>query len=83
MEQEMLKRLDVLAEKLGVAASMVWGFYIRQAYIDGVADLAAAGMITLVFIVAVRKAPWLAAFSNSNKEVIRVCLRSYFCYPCL
>lgn len=33
--QEMLARLDALAAKLGVAASAIWNFYIRQARIEG------------------------------------------------
>lgn len=37
--QEMLKRLDALASKLGMAASGIWGFYIRQARVEGVTDL--------------------------------------------
>jgi hypothetical protein len=37
--QEMLKRLDALASKLGMAATALWGFYIRQARITGAIEL--------------------------------------------
>lgn len=33
--QEMMKRLEALAGKLGMAAAALWGFYTRQAYVTG------------------------------------------------
>lgn len=44
--QEMMKRLDALAGKLGMAATALWGFYIRQARISGIEDI----MWTILFV---------------------------------
>lgn len=46
--QEMLKRLDALASKLGMAASAIWGFYIRQARIDGLTYAIVGGILLLL-----------------------------------
>jgi hypothetical protein len=40
MTQELLKRLDALAAKLGMAATAIWQMYVLQARIDGMECLA-------------------------------------------
>jgi hypothetical protein len=35
LNQEILNRLDLLAEKLGVTVEMLWKVCVKQAYIDG------------------------------------------------
>lgn len=44
---EILKRLDAMAAKLGVAAGEVWRILVKQAFIDGVTDLI-AGLLILI-----------------------------------
>lgn len=51
-KQELLKRLDALGDKLGVAGAHLWSVLVRQAYIEGVTDLVVAGLVGIVFVVA-------------------------------
>lgn len=44
MNPEIMKRLDVLAEKLGVTAQYLWGVLIKQARVEAIED-------TLLFVV--------------------------------
>lgn len=47
-KQELLKRLDVLAEKLGTTAAYLWSVLIRQAISDGVTDIVTAVFFAVV-----------------------------------
>lgn len=38
-EEEILKRIDALAEKLGVASEHVWGVLVKQAVLEGAIGL--------------------------------------------
>ena len=49
--KQILTRLDALASKLGVAASAIWGFYLRQARVDG-GMYAIIGSILLLLVIA-------------------------------
>jgi hypothetical protein len=55
MKDEVLKRLDVLAAKLGVAVGHVLEIATRQAYIDGWRDLGFAVLWAVLCVIAVRK----------------------------
>lgn len=35
LQQQLLQRLDALAQKLGIAATAIWNMYVQQARIDG------------------------------------------------
>lgn len=52
MKEELLKRLDVLAAKVGVASEHMWGVLVRQAYIEGISVLVATLLVAIgsVFI---------------------------------
>lgn len=43
LSEELLKRLDMLAQKLGVAADTVFALYVRQAHLQGTLGL---GLLT-------------------------------------
>lgn len=53
MTEEILKRLDALSAKLGVAAATLWDAYLRQARIEGIKDLAWAGIWSVVTILCI------------------------------
>ena len=39
MSDEILKRVDALAAKLGVVSEKLWGVLVKQAYVDGAIDV--------------------------------------------
>lgn len=39
MQKELLARLDVLADKMGVTVEYLWGVLVKQAYVDGIRDV--------------------------------------------
>jgi hypothetical protein len=47
MNQELLKRLDALAEKLGTTGAMLWDVMIRQARVELVSDALFMGLNVL------------------------------------
>jgi len=51
LTQQILSRLDAIGAKLGVAAQAVWGFYIRQAYVEGITCLL-IGLLALALCIA-------------------------------
>lgn len=54
MNEEILKRIDVLAAKMGVASEQLWAALIRQAHIEGVFDmwtLCSASVVTVLSLV--------------------------------
>lgn len=50
LTSEILKRIDVLAEKLGVASGQLWSVMIAQARIEGITMLIIAGVLALVAV---------------------------------
>jgi len=54
MNNEILSRLDILAQKLGTTAVHLWGVVVRQARIEAWSDLGIA-ILWLVFIFGVAK----------------------------
>jgi len=63
---EILKRLDVLSEKLGTTATHLWAVLVKQAYITGIADSVAAGFMLFLVVVGYKllKAGWVAAVKD-------------------
>jgi hypothetical protein len=59
MNEEILKRLDALAAKLGIASAHLWDVMITQSRIDGVEDLVFAVMYLLGTAATVWVARWL------------------------
>lgn len=54
MKEEILKRIDALAEKLGVAASHIYSVYVHQAQINGIQELTwAAFWLAIAVLTAV------------------------------
>lgn len=62
MTEELLKRLDALSAKLGVAAQALWGSYMKQAMINGW-ECMAAGVIFLTI-----SAVCMAAFVYEHRR---------------
>jgi hypothetical protein len=51
-KQEMLKRLDALADKLGTTAAYLWSVLLKQARLDGIESLIAVGFLTALAVTA-------------------------------
>jgi hypothetical protein len=66
--QEMLVRLDALAAKLGMAASTLWGYYLRQAYIDGISYLIWVCVLFAMAVFALRKSQKLYVFVTTKDD---------------
>jgi hypothetical protein len=49
-KQEMIKRLDALADKLGTTAAYLWSVLVKQAWLNGIDDLMAVGFLTVLAI---------------------------------
>jgi hypothetical protein len=49
-KQEILKRLDVLAEKLGTTAQYLWSVLVKQGTIEGISDIF-VGVIFLIGLI--------------------------------
>jgi len=47
-KQELLKRLDSLAEKLGTTGAYLWQVLVRQGRVEGIADLVTAGLLGII-----------------------------------
>ncbi len=47
MKEEIFKRIDALAVKLGVTAQYLWGVLVKQAGVEAVKDLVWAGFFTV------------------------------------
>jgi hypothetical protein len=58
---EVLTRLDVLAEKLGVAAGQIWQIYVAQAKVEGIKYLASGvvGLLPLAIYLYFAKRFWV------------------------
>jgi hypothetical protein len=51
-KQEMLKRLDMLADKLGTTTAYLWSILLKQAWLDGIELLIAVGFLTVLAVAA-------------------------------
>jgi len=54
IKQEIFKRLDVLADKLGVAAGHLWAVLVRQALATAVADLVIVFLSAIGLVIAIK-----------------------------
>lgn len=54
--QAVLSRVDQLSAKLGVAAGHIWGFYVRQAYVEATTDAIAAIVAAVLSYISLRLA---------------------------
>lgn len=50
---QIMKRLDALGQKLGIAAGALWGIYVRQGYVTGLQDAFTAGFCALLLIACI------------------------------
>lgn len=58
MQDEILKRLDALAEQMGIATGHLWEVMVRQATISGIVDMAWALVLIFVVIVGWKIGKW-------------------------
>lgn len=81
---EMWKRLDVIGQKLGVAAEHLWALLIKQAYVESVAQLV-AGLIILtaatVLIVIFKRAYSKASKYDGEGFMVGMILTPVLGYP--
>lgn len=54
MKEEILKRLDALAEKLGVAASYIFKLYVQQAKVEIIQDFTVLGIAVMLIYASVK-----------------------------
>lgn len=66
MKEELFKRIDALAVKLGVTAQYLWGVLVKQAGVEGMKNLALVGLFSLT---ALGLALW--AKRCFNREALR------------
>ena len=50
LTSEILKRIDALAEKLGVASGQLWSVIVAQARVEGITLLIIAGVLAIVAV---------------------------------
>jgi hypothetical protein len=50
MQKQILARIDLLAQKLGLAANQIWEMFLRQSYINGIEN---AVLATILFVIAI------------------------------
>ena len=72
MQDEILKRLDALAQKLGTTAEHLWAVLIRQSYIEGVEDVAVGVGCVFAFLFCLRQ--YLNPREGSDEDVT-LCIR--------
>lgn len=58
MQDEILKRLDLLAARLGLLAGQVWQFYTAQAKLDGWLDISIGCLLIVTALIAAGVANW-------------------------
>lgn len=68
MSDEILKRIDALAAKLGIAASHLWSVYVKQARIEAIECIGWGVMWLLISLAACFGARWLFK-SDDEHEV--------------
>lgn len=81
MSEELLKRLDLLAAKMGTTGSHLWEVLIREARINGVMNLfwAMASIVAIclfVFRVAPKLIAWDDSFDRAGGLMVLGCLIS-------
>lgn len=70
VSSEVFKRLDALADKLGVAASKVYEVYVHQAKIDAQLDIVWAAFWFLMAVVFVGIGAWLLKGKEEWRETV-------------
>jgi hypothetical protein len=73
MDTELLKRLDALSAKLGVAANALWGSYMKQAILNGW-ECFAFGVFFLAAMLLFWKISW---DSKGNNEKLDRCALAF------
>ena len=68
--QELMTRLDALTNKLGVASTAIWGFYLKQARIEGIEDFVFGTMFLILALVNSYFIYWLL---TKKKEYVWGC----------
>lgn len=68
MKEELFKRIDALAVKLGVTAQYLWGVLVKQAGVEGVKDLTFVGIFGLSALALALWARTCFKRSNLRKE---------------
>jgi hypothetical protein len=63
---EVFKRLDVLSEKLGVAAGHLWQVLVKQSIAEGIASLLIAIFCTFVLVISIKVMRWV--WLNAPKD---------------
>lgn len=67
MNDEILKRIDALAAKLGVAGAELWRILVKQAKVDAISDVAWA-IVSIAIIFGVIKLEYWAVRRNEKEE---------------
>lgn len=68
MTEELLKRLDVLAAKLGVTAQYLWSVLVKQAHIEATACFVYAALWLLVTITFISFGCYFRRVANKGRD---------------
>ena len=68
MKQEILPRLDALADRLGVSVEYIWPIFVKEQFAHGMAIMAAAAFGFMLSIVLVGAAVRLIQKSDGNEN---------------
>lgn len=72
MNEEILKRIDVLAEKLGTTATHIYQVYVAQARIEAIEDIIAALAFAAIALVCILLAMKNFRSKNVDQFVIAI-----------
>jgi ABC-type uncharacterized transport system permease subunit len=68
VKQELFKRLDIIGERLGVAANHLWAVLVRQGFATGIADAIVAVATLILALVAMKLArKWFGKAETETK----------------
>lgn len=78
MNEEILKRIDALAAKLGVAGTELWRILIRQAGVDAIFDSLYIGLSGITICVLVKFLFWGLKRNEKKQDddIIAICIIS-------
>ena len=68
-KQEVLKRLDTLAEKLGTTAAYLWSVLCKQAISDGISSLIWGVLFVIFYVITFSLSNRLRKSKNEDKIV--------------
>lgn len=69
MKEEIFKRLDALAEKLGVAANYLFRLYVQQARVEVIEDIVTGVIAVLLFYAGYKSLTYYVRGKNDDSRI--------------